>query len=191
MAVSLGQILYQLLFHGLQRTESPSDPGHCSSSCANSELSSDRLVRSFQNYQLGAEAVLQKDNGLPRAGGGGGGGCWAGVGGGGRVVAKQSGNQNISLNRSLRTKTKPTRQTRQLGHFPVLSPTFLSKKSKPHEKVSGEWLAGDTKKRKKRYLSRCTASLQECARPVPPARGEKRTMDRLLQPQLDKLPSLQ
>lgn len=44
MAVSLGQILYQLLlFHGLQRTESLRSRS-LSSSCANSELSSDRLV---------------------------------------------------------------------------------------------------------------------------------------------------
>lgn len=73
----------------------------------------------------------------------------------------------------------------------MLSPTFLSKKSKPHEKVSGEWLAGDTKKRKKTLPKQMHCLPARMCSPVPPARGEKRTMDRLLQPQLDKLPSLQ
>ena len=68
-----------------------------------------------------------------------GGGRVEAAGGGG--VAKQSGNQNISLKQKLENQDKASQAdtSARLGHFPVLTPTFLSRKSKPHEKVSGEW----------------------------------------------------
>lgn len=93
--------------------------------------------------------MLQKDNGLPRASRAGGGRVEAAGGVG--AVAKQSGNQNINLKQKLENQDKPNQAdtSARPGHFSVLSPTFLFKKSKPHEKVSGEWFGrGHYKKEK-------------------------------------------